>query len=145
MHHSRRWGGGEDLHVELQGETSKWLEQRAADRATNLHLSAPPPHTFAHWWGHHRGPVCLHLLWQKRLSNSPRDGREADRQSWAATVLKYLLKPSAEPPIMSLHRSKPLCKTHLGPLNDFCTLGSFPDSHFIQLKSRSAPTPLKHG
>lgn len=62
-------------------------------------------------------------------------------------MFKYLLKPSAEPPIMSLHHSKPLCKTHLGPLNDFYTPGSFPDSHFIQLKSHSSPPPspsLKH-
>lgn len=70
------------------------------------------------------------------------DETEADGQDGAATVLKHLLKPSAEPPIMSLHHFKPFCKTHLGPLNDFYTPGSFPDSHFIQLKSHSAPPPL---
>lgn len=67
------------------------------------------------------------------------DETEAEGQNWAATVLKYCLRPSAEPPIMSLLHSKPLCKTHLGPLNDFYTPGSFPDSHFIQLKSHSLP------
>lgn len=132
--------------MEVQGEASNWLEQRAADGAADLYLYASQPRTFAHRWGRYRGPVGLHLLWQKQLSNPPSGPEtEADRQNWAATVLKYLFKPSAEPPIMLLHRSKPLCKTHLGPLNDFYTLGSFPDSHFIQLKSRSAPIPLEYG
>lgn len=125
------------------------LEQRPANGESNLHLSTPPPHNLSPPIGG-GGDVTAGLFafaccdksdWVKPAS----DETEADRQNWAATVLKSLLKPSAEPPVMPLRRSKPLCKTHLGPLNDFCTLGSFPDSHFIQLKSHSAPTPLKHG
>lgn len=129
-------GVGWGLHVELQGE--------------NIQVAG----TEGHWPSDQFAPFCptdgdvtvglfVFTCCDKSDWVIPRVMEQ--RQNWAATVLKYLLKHSAEPPIMSLHCSKPLCKTHLGPLNDFYTLGSFPDSHFIQLKSRSAPTPLKHG
>lgn len=113
-------------------------------------------HKENHPSGWNRGPLTeghFSTLLPHRHKRCPSDGdvgvglsdeTEAKGQNWAATVLKYLLKPSAEPPLMSLHHSEPLCKTHLGPLNDFYTPGSFPDSHFIQLKSHSTPPPLSN-
>lgn len=127
--HPSSWNRGSDLfcptatHLCPPMGTSPRarLSSPVVTKATEQHPSTPLPlHPLM---TSQRLPVRTELL----LCSSPRE------------------KPSAEPPRMSLRRSKPLCKTHLGPLNDFYTPGSFPDSHFIQLKSRSAPTLLKHG